>query len=151
MLRWRWIWWLLTNLFTLHDSAGCNQWANGWVFQHWNYLSCCPVQLSNSRCTDWQFVSLFIFDYLPIRRIYLLFYTLLVATVGAVMMIKTISILSIPFAIIRMCCGVGLSAGCVIISQVVPVEFRALAFVTTDVFFSLAGAIVPATAAGMLV
>ena len=96
------------------------------------------------------FVSMAIFDYLPIRRIYHVFYLLITASVLSLLVIKDVSLLSVPFAIIGMSCGVGLSAACIIISQVVQSKYRASAFVATDVFFSLAGAIIPASAASFI-
>jgi TsgA-like MFS transporter len=85
------------------------------------------------------FISLFIFNYLSVRRVLLLFSGLLVLAAAANYLLDSVAFVPIGFAVMGIAGGVGMSAAAVTISSAFDEEHRASMLVGADLFYSAGG------------
>lgn len=97
----------------------------------------------NIGCLGGTFVSMVIFEHLQIKRIYQFFYLPMLIAVGLMFVTQNEIVAACLLFVIGLSCGVGLSAGAVIIAKTFDGGHRASAFLGTDCAFSAAGAIFP--------
>lgn len=96
------------------------------------------------------FVAMVIFDRLPIYRVLQLVYVPLIMAMFILVSTSNVMLASTMLVIIGVGCGIGLSAGAVIISKSFDAEKRASAFLATDCAFSASGAIFPALTSAVI-
>lgn len=96
------------------------------------------------------FASMVIFDRLSISRVLQLVYIPLIIAMSVLLSTSDVIIACAMLVIIGFGCGVGLSAGAVVISKTFDAGKRASAFLGTDCAFSASGAIFPALTAALI-
>lgn len=84
-------------------------------------------------------ISLFIFDYVKIKTLNLLVFSIITVSISGFYLFDIYSVNSILFGVIGAGCGIALPAAAIVISRVYTPERRATMLVITDASFSLSG------------
>ncbi len=88
------------------------------------------------------FIGLFVFDYLKIKWVFLLVYPTIIAAVATLYLERSIAVLPSCLAAIGASCGLGLTAGAVVITLTYSAERRASMLIVTDLSYSIAGFVI---------
>lgn len=83
--------------------------------------------------------ALFVFDWLDLRRIMLILYSAIAASLLALGISDNLIAVRIALGLVGLCCGIGLAGAASVIASVYAAERRASMLVITDGCFSIAG------------
>lgn len=96
------------------------------------------------------FIAMVVFDHLPISRVIQLVYVPLIICMYVLVGTTNATLASAMLVVVGIGCGVGLSAGAIVISKSFDAGQRASAFLGTDCSFSASGAIFPALTSAVI-
>jgi len=84
-------------------------------------------------------IALFIFDLVRLRKLLMLAYTVVLASLISLLFLNNIALIGVVLGLVGICCGVGLPGAALVISKTYETEKRASMLVITDGSFSVAG------------
>jgi len=85
------------------------------------------------------FAALFVFDWIGLRRVMLLLYSTIAASLAALNFTDNLIAVRLALGLVGVCCGIGLAGAASVIASVYAAERRASMLVITDGCFSVAG------------
>jgi TsgA-like MFS transporter len=86
-------------------------------------------------------VALVIFDWIRLRKLLMLVYGIILASLSSLVFLGDITLIGIALGVVGACCGVGLAGAALVISRTYETEQRASMLVITDGSFSVAGVV----------